>query len=60
MQNIEKLIDARNENMHPLVPLRKRDTTLSSKKEDSARGERERRVLFMKQEMFLVAKFQDE
>ena len=60
MQHVENLIDARNENMHPLVPLRKRGTTLSGKREDSARGERERRVLFMRQEMFPVAQFQDE
>ena len=44
----------------PLVPPRKRDTTLSDKREDSTRGERERRVLFMRQEMFPVAQFQDE
>ena len=46
--------------MHPLVPLRKRDTTVSGKREESARGERERRVLFMRQEMFPVTQFQDE
>ena len=44
----------------PLVPLRKRDATLSGKREDSTTGERERRVLFMRQEMFPVVQFQDE
>ena len=44
----------------PLVSLRKRDATTSGKREDSARGERERRVLFIRQEMFPVAQFQDE
>ena len=60
MQNIEKLINERNENMHPFISLRKRDAITSGKREDSARGERERRVLFMRQEMFLVVQFQDE
>ena len=50
MQNIEKLIDECNENMHP-------PHLAKTVREER---ERERRVLFMRQEMFPVAQFQDE